>query len=91
LECELLYNPAEEDRINRAIKIIDRYFLNQIKPKSFNPSEKQNDILDHQRNFEELCSLLETQGVQNPKNKSTMEIFARLSYFKKKSQAKPRE
>lgn len=53
------------------------------KPGIFDQDNPENTVLKMELYFENLCSLLENNGIQNTKFLSTFEFYSRLSYLKK--------
>jgi hypothetical protein len=63
---------------------IQAFFLEQSAPMCFNPYEEKNILRSSEMIFEDLCSVIEEQGVINPKRLSEFEFYSKLRYYEKK-------
>jgi hypothetical protein len=61
------------------------FFLDANKPKSFNPFNSENDLVQSDNVFESMCAALEESGVVNPSALTIFEFYSRVKYFDKKS------
>lgn len=68
-----------------------RYFDSKIEPKNLDPNSAKNVLYASKREFENLCVILETNGIKDPKRMTLIEFFTALNHFKKaKSNSKPK-
>ena len=61
------------------------YFLEQSRPKSFNPFNNENELIRLDQQFESISAALEENNVSNVANMSMFEFYSRVKYFEKKS------
>jgi hypothetical protein len=62
-----------------------------LKPENFDANNVDNAALRADASFEILCSILESNGVANAANLTTLQFYLRLEHFKKLNQpAKPK-
>ena len=81
INFELTQDPAY---IAEIIKCRD-YFLESSKPKSFNPFDKNNDLIRLEQEFESMCAALEENGVKDAREMMVYEFYSRVAYFEKKA------
>ena len=65
------------------MKIICDYFMENSKPKIFNPHDPHNVTLEHEKSFENVCISLNENGIDT-KNVTIFEFYSRVEYFEKK-------
>jgi hypothetical protein len=66
---------------------IDRFFAEFNAPACFDADSPDNAARAVDRNFEGLCTVLESNGVANAANLSVMSFYARLDHFKRQTLA----
>ena len=74
-----------KDDLIRQMRVIAEYFLNQQKPLKFNPYEPDNILKNNDESFEEVCAVMEENGIDKPKQLSEFEFYSRLKYYKDKA------
>jgi hypothetical protein len=82
VKAKLAYDPSDQDE--RELEELERYFLYHNTPMNFNPYDDTNIIMSNERSFEDICVVLEEQGVQEPKRLTEFEFNSKLQYFEKK-------
>lgn len=70
-------NDEEENRI--AAELLD-------KPKNFNPYDPENIIKVAEESFEDICTVMEENGVAEPKALTEFEFYSKLRFYNKKYQ-----
>ena len=70
------------------IKDAEAYMLDIIRPKNFDPSDKYNEVIEHENTFEKMCAILEDCGCHNPKRLTVYEFYKRVAYYKDKHKPK---
>lgn len=91
LRTKLLLQQIIDNKLNErneAVEKIDRYFAEQYKSQNFNGSSARNVFIDIDNSFEDVCFILENNGVQRPKEIPIYEFQRKLVLIKKRS--KPR-
>ena len=83
LICEEQEEITEEGQSRLAI--LEAYFLDLQKPKSFNPYDPKNILMEGEAHFEDVCASLNEAGIHDPKELSEYEFYSRLRYFDKKA------
>lgn len=68
------------------LKQIADYFLNMSKPKCFNPYSEDNILIAEEKEFEEICNSMEDNGVNNVRESTVFEFYAKVQYLEKKIQ-----
>lgn len=66
------------------INNVSEFQLTMMNPKIFIEGHPDNCITLAEIAFEELCSVLESMGVSNPKRLTVFEFYSKIRYFKKK-------
>lgn len=74
------------ERLAANLDELERYFVEQSNPANFDEDSPENDIYKMLSNFEALCSVLESNGVSNAANLTTLQFYSRLEFFKKQHQ-----
>ena len=62
---------------------ICNYFIEQNKPKQFNPSAKDNVVIASEKQFEVICSNMEESGAKI-ENMSIFSFYSRIEHFEKR-------
>lgn len=69
------------------IQELDRFFIDESKPMDFDSDSPDNAALLMDANFEALCAILESNGVTNAANLTTLQFYLRIEHFKKINQS----
>lgn len=67
------------------IKKINKYFLSNYKVKSFNSNDPKCVLIEMDNAFEDVCFVLESNGIQRPKELSIYEFQRKIELIKKKT------
>lgn len=81
IEFELTGDP---ELIPRLISYRD-FFLESSAPKSFNPFNSNNDLVQLDQQFESMAAALEENGIANVSELTIFEFYSRVKYFEKRS------
>lgn len=86
LRCEIEIDP---NNVNlQAMESVQAYFINEQKPHTFDPYEKENVISVSEQQFENVCNTMEDQGSHKPKELTEFEFYHKLRFYEKKFKAK---
>lgn len=69
------------------MEAIEAFFLDEQKPQVFDPYEKNNVLMESERQFEELANTMEDNGSFNPKQLTEFEWYGKVVYYDKKFKA----
>jgi hypothetical protein len=72
---------SEEAKLQ--LQQIEKYFAEYSAPQDFDSDSPENAALKMDSNFEQLCTILESNGVAHAENLTTLQFYSRLEYFKK--------
>lgn len=77
-------NESEEydDEIKRILDEIAVWFIDMNKPKDFDVDSPENCVIKLESNFEQLCSMIESNG-STTKDLTLLEFYSRLEYIRK--------
>lgn len=53
-------------------------------PRRFDPWDQDNIVMTAERNFEEMCTVLQENGIQQPKELTEFEFYSKMRYYEKK-------
>lgn len=70
---------------NEEIERIDKYFATTYDSKNFNGSASRNVFISIDNSFEDVCFILESNGVHRPKEIPIYEFQRKLSMIKKQT------
>jgi len=73
--------------VERKLRDLDKYFTEQLKPQDFDAESELNASVQADLTFETLCGILESNGVSNAGELTTMQFYSRLEYFRKLHQS----
>lgn len=76
--------PTEEGA--KELERLETYFLDHQRPLKFNPYEADNVVLERELSFEEVCAIMEENGVAQPKKLTEWEFYSRLVYYQNRYQ-----
>ncbi len=82
LQCDYILRGNKESI--KKITQLDDWFIEQTKPKNFDPSDPNNDVNSMLSSFEDLCANIEDLGVTNPYKLTVKRFYSRVRYYKKK-------
>lgn len=82
---EMLGQPVNQDEKAN----VEDYFDSVMKPK-YLLNNKNNEVVLMEKMFEETCSVLQDNGIQNPKSLSVLEFYSKIEFlelkFKKRTE-----
>ena len=81
-KCE--YWITGQENVKEFIQAADRFLQEFIKPKNFDASSSENDIIGNENALEDICACLEDCGCMYPKQLTVYEFYKRIDYYKKK-------
>lgn len=81
-------DPEKRAKIKEQIKGVDQYLLSCRLPKNLDPHDNNNYLYTAEKQFETLCTRLESLGVHQPKRLTVFEFYSRISYFKEENKPK---
>jgi hypothetical protein len=81
-KIDLLVNPDNEESITR-MKEICEYFMDQGKPKLFDPTSPKNVVIEHEKSFELILTSIQELGVKTDKI-TIFEFYTKVEYFENK-------
>lgn len=88
IRAQINYQVTEDPKYLDEITKHSIWFLDHNKPKSFNPYNKDNELIRHEQEFQSMCAALEENGVKDAKELTVFEFYSRISYYDKKSTKK---
>lgn len=88
IRAQINYNIDYDPKFLAEITKHSEWFLDRNKPKSFNPYNKENELIRHEQEFESMCAALEENGVKDAKELTVYEFYSRISYYDKKANKK---
>lgn len=75
----------EGEDVELRLAQLDRFFAEQAAPHVFDSASMENAAVSLDRNFETLCTILESNGVTGPQHLTTLQFYSRLDYFKRQA------
>jgi hypothetical protein len=57
-------------------------------PKCFDPGSDQNVLIQADASFEDVCTVMQENGVTEPKKLTEYEFYAKLKYYEKRFKPK---
>lgn len=72
----------------KAMESVQAYFLNEQKPKTFDPYDTHNVLMVSEVQFENVCNTMEDQGSTSPKKMTEFEFYHKLRFYEKKFKSK---
>jgi hypothetical protein len=81
-KINLIIDPENNDVVE-IMREICNYFINQNKPKQFNPGSKNNIVITSEKQFESVCTNLEESGV-NLENITVFSFYSKIEHFEKR-------
>lgn len=82
VKCDLIIKPENEEALTR-MKEICEYFMEQGKPKLFDPSSPENVIIQHEKSFEHILASIQELGISTDKI-TIFEFYTKIEYFENK-------
>lgn len=68
------------------IEAINKFFYSLLKPQNFRNDDPKNVLTDMDHSFEDVCFILESHHIYNPKKLSVFEFQKKLALLKKQVQ-----
>ena len=81
-KIHLILEPENKEAFEM-MQDICNYFIEQNKPKQFNPTAKNNVVVQGDKQFESVCTNLEESGV-NTENLSIFSFYSKIEHFEKR-------
>jgi hypothetical protein len=73
--------------IQDRLKEIDAFLAKKNAPDNFDSDDPENVMLTCDTNFEQLCAVLEGNGVSDSRNLTVLQFYVRLEHFRKVAKA----
>lgn len=70
---------------NEEIDKINKYFISNYTTKSFDNNDPKNILVEMDNAFEDVCFVLESHGINRPKELSIYEFQSKLELIKRKT------
>lgn len=82
VKIELIKNPENSEALER-MKNVCEYFMEQGRPKQFNPNAHDNVVIQHEKSFENILVSMQELNVQTDKL-TVFEFYSKVEYFENK-------
>lgn len=69
-------------KYQKQIELSESDQLDFLKPNKYRIDDPGSVVREMDLSFEKMCTILELQGVQQPKTLSVYEFYAKIAYFK---------
>ena len=79
-----IIDPAQAARNVNAHKSIADYFHLLTLPRIFTPNSKHNHVVAMDNTFEDVCCVMEDNGVARAKAFTVFEFFSRINFYERK-------
>jgi hypothetical protein len=88
VKADLIIQPENKEALTR-MKEICEYFIEEGKPKLFDPRSSQNIVIQHEKSFEHIIASIQELGISTEKI-TIFEFYTKIEYFENKySKLKP--
>jgi len=78
-------NEAGSERERQQLEEVEEVMRQVLAPKTMNPRDEQNTVLNFERNLESSCMELEQRGVVNPSELTVYQFYSRIQHFQKEA------
>ena len=77
-------------KYQKQIHLAENDQLDFLKPNKYRLDTPGNVVREMDLSFEKMCTILELQGIQQPKSLSVYEFYGKIAYFKAHNKPKQR-
>ena len=70
--------------VDRALKDdVEEFFAKTMRPR-YLMQNKMNEVIEMEKSFEQSCSVLQDNGIQNPKALNVFEFYSKIEFLETK-------
>jgi hypothetical protein len=73
-----------DEKAYKVVERLSKHFWELQRPLNFNPFEKDNAIVKHEKSFEEILAAMEESGATDARKMTEFSFYCRMQYLEKK-------